>query len=214
MLPSFLHLFQGIITGVIISVSVGPMALITMKRTAEFGLRAGVISAITIALIDTSVAVLVLLGLNRSISFFTHVPKWIHTLGVIFIFIYGIYLFTKQTKITTPEKHPLKKHFYDTLVLSLLNPSTYVSFGVIALLLTRFLGSSLFGRIEILIGFLFGTFAWWIALVYFAFSKRSHVSAPRLQKWVGAIIMALSFIALITPGRAGYFPFIKELFRF
>lgn len=190
------------------------MALITMKRTAEFGIKAGIVSAITIALIDTSIAVLLLLGLNHSIPFLMHIPRYVHMFGIIFIFIYGIYLFTKKAKKSFAENHPLKKHFYDTLIISLVNPSTYISFGVIALLLTRFLGSSLFGRIEILIGFFLGAISWWLTLVYIAFNKRNHITAPEMQKWVGAIIMLLSFTALILPGKLGYLPVIKNLLNF
>jgi hypothetical protein len=46
----FIELLQGILIGIVISIPLGPVGLIVMKRTAEFGLRAGILSGLAIVL--------------------------------------------------------------------------------------------------------------------------------------------------------------------
>jgi threonine/homoserine/homoserine lactone efflux protein len=192
-----------------ISVSVGPIALITMKRTAEFGLRAGIISAIAIALIDTTVAILILLGVHHSLKSLIHIPRGLHLLLTIAILIYGLYLFTKKVRIEKNKDYPVKKHFWDTILLCFANPSTYISFSVIAILMTRFLGSSLFNRLEVIIGFFIGAIFWWLSLVHISFNNRSRLSIGQLQRGVGLLIMFLAIISLLTPGRFEHLSIIR-----
>lgn len=206
---SFFYLLQGIITGVTISVSVGPIALLTMKRTAEFGLRAGIISAIAIALIDTTVAILILLGVHHSLKSLIHIPRGVHFVLTLAILIYGIYLFTREARVEKNKDYPVKKHFWDTILICFANPSTYISFSVIALLLARFLETSLFDRFEVIVGFFIGAIFWWLSLVHISFNNRGRLSIGQLQKGVGLLIIFLAIVSLFSSGRFEHLSIVR-----
>ncbi len=208
---SLFYLAQGLGIGLLISVSVGPVALLTIQRTAQFGLRAGMISAFTIAVIDTLAAVLVLLGIHAYLPLLT-LPRKFHALGTLAILIYGVYLFFRKEQVVSLAIHPVQKHVWDTFLISFTNPSTYISFGVIALLCTRFVHSSLFDRIELSIGFFIGAIAWWLTLVRLAFTHKEWLNVPRLQKVVALLIIILALGTLLLPQYSGHFSLLRILF--
>ncbi len=208
---SSLYLVQGIIIGLAISLSIGPIALITIKRTAQYGFKAGIVASIAIVLIDTTVAFLVLLGIHSTHhSFYIHIPKYLKLILAFCMFIYGLTVFRKKMLPKKPD-HPLEKHFSETFMICLANPSTYISFGIIALLLSRFIGISIFDRTEVLFGFLIGALIWWIGLVAFSFKHRERISVKKLQKFVGLLIMLLALVFILNPHENHYNPFIHKL---
>ena len=203
------YFIQGLITGLAISISIGPIALLTVKRTAEFGLRAGFAGGGAVVLIDTAVALLVLFGIHHSHSFLIHIPKGVRLVIALCIFMYGVTLFRKKAT-PPPIDHPLEKHFSETVLLSLANPSTYVSFGIIALLLTRFIGISFFSRTEVLLGFFIGAVAWWGSLVALSHHHRDRIGIAQLQKIVGVLIMTLAVLVVATPKHSEILPIITR----
>ncbi len=204
------YLIQGVITGLAISISIGPIALLTVKRTAEFGLRAGLAGGAAVILIDTAVAILILFGIHHSHSFFIHIPKGVRFIIALCIFMYGITLFRKKAAPVHID-HPLDKHFSETMLLSLANPSTYVSFGIIALLLTRFIGMPVFNRTEVVIGFLVGAVLWWGSLVALSHHHRDRIGISQLQKIVGILIMGLAVLLVCAPNHPEFIPIITRL---
>lgn len=195
----FIELLQGILIGIVISIPLGPVGLIVMKRTAEHGLRAGILSGLAIVVIDSIAAVLILTSLHRSIPFLHKLPLWVHIVGGCIIFFYGL-----RTALTNPTfnleaKLPWHKHFFTAAAIALTNPSTYFSFGIIALLLSRFMEKTIFDRIEIATGFFIGAFLWWCALAFVAFSQRKrYLNAQYLHRIIGIIIMALSLFTFLV----------------
>ncbi|MDB5188815.1 MAG: Lysine exporter protein [Candidatus Nomurabacteria bacterium] len=194
----FLDLIWGIGIGIIISLPLGPIALITMKRTVHHGLRAGIISGLAIALIDTTATVIILLGLHHSRRSLYHVPHWLFFIGSIIVFFYGLRMLMADPLQTIERDLPWHKHFFASCVLALTNPSTYLAFGVIGLFLTRFIDQPLFTRAQVAIGFFIGAFLWWAVLAYIAFTQRKrYVKAVFLNKIIGVVIMVLAAVALV-----------------
>jgi NAD/NADP transhydrogenase beta subunit len=97
------------------------------------------------------------------------------------------------------------------MFLSLANPSTYVSFGIIALLLTRFIGAPVFDRTEVIIGFLVGAIAWWGSLVALSHHHRNRIGVSQLQKIVGVLIMGLAILLICSPNHSEFIPIITRL---
>ena len=117
-----LEILQGFAIGIIISIPLGPVGLITMKRTAEFGLRAGIMSGLAIVIIDTIGAILVLIGFHHSIRYFHHLPRWLHIGGAVIIFLYGLRISFNNPTRTIDNPLPWHKHFLSSAVLALTNP--------------------------------------------------------------------------------------------
>ena len=189
--------FQGLIIGIIISIPLGPVGLITMKRTAEHGLRAGIASALAIVLIDTIAAVFILMNLPRLAPVFRGLSFWMQILGGTIVLLYGVRLIIRSTLPTIEEQLPWHKHFITAAFIALTNPSTYFSFGVISLLLTRFIDTPSLTRAEVATGFFIGAMIWWCSLAFIAFTQRSYLKARHLQKVVGGIIVILAIGTLI-----------------
>jgi threonine/homoserine/homoserine lactone efflux protein len=204
----FLDLLSGVGIGIIISLPLGPVALITMKRTAQHGLRAGIISGLAIALIDTAATVIILLGLHHSRQTFYHVPFWLFLVGTIIVFFYGLRILLADPLKTIERDLPWQKHFFASFLLALTNPSTYLAFAVIGLFLNRFIDRPLFSRAVVGIGFFIGSFLWWSFLAYVAFTQRKrYEKAVILNKIIGIIIMLLAVIALIHNFASPHAPF-------
>lgn len=191
------YLLQGIGIGILISIPLGPVGLIVMKRTAEFGLRAGMLSGLAIVVIDSIGAILVLLGLHHTIPYLSRMPHWLTILGSILIFFYGLRIFFSNPSRTIDDALPWHKHFFSAVALALTNPSTYFSFGVIGLILTRFIEKPLYTRVEVAIGFFLGALLWWLTIAFVAFTQRNrYLTTVSIQRTVGIIIMILAIASL------------------
>jgi threonine/homoserine/homoserine lactone efflux protein len=194
----FLDIFWGIGIGIIISLPLGPVALITIKRTAQHGLKAGIISGFAVVVIDTIATVIILLGLHHSSTTFRYFPTWLFIIGSIIVFFYGLRMILADPLKTVDRDLPWHTHFITSAVLALTNPSTYLAFGVIGLFLTRFIDQPLFTRAQVIIGFFIGASLWWGTLAYVAFTQRKrYEKAVFLNKIIGGIIMLLAILALI-----------------
>jgi threonine/homoserine/homoserine lactone efflux protein len=208
----FLDLIYGIGIGIIISIPLGPVALITIKRTAQHGLRAGIISGFAIVLIDTAATIIILLGLHHSRYTFQTIPDWIFIIGSLLVFFYGLRMIFTDPLKTISRDLPWHTHFITSFILALTNPSTYLAFGVIGLFLTRFIDQPLFTRAQVAIGFFIGALLWWSGLVYTAFTQRKrYEKAVFLNKVIGAIIMILAAIALVHFFIAPHDPFFIHI---
>jgi threonine/homoserine/homoserine lactone efflux protein len=208
----FLDLLYGMGIGIIISLPLGPVALITMKRTVKHGLRAGVISGLAIALVDTVATVIILLGLHHSQRSFYHIPHWFFIITTIIVFFYGLRMIMADPLKAIECDLPWHKHFFASFVLALTNPSTYLAFGVIGVFLTRFVDQPLFTRAQVAIGFFLGAFVWWSVLAYVAFTQRKrYEKAAFLNKIIGALIMILAVLALVHNFSSPHAPFFIHL---
>jgi threonine/homoserine/homoserine lactone efflux protein len=209
---TFLNILTGIGIGVIISLPLGPVALITMKRTSRHGLRAGIISGLAIALVDTIATVLILLGLHHSQETFHFIPEWLFIIGSIIIFFYGLRILLADPLKTIERDLPWHEHFFTSIVLALTNPSTYLAFGVIGLFLTHFVDRPLFTRAQVAVGFFIGAFLWWSVLAYITFTQRKrYEKAVFLNKIIGVLIMVLVVIAVIHNIMGPHAPFFIHI---
>jgi len=107
----FLDLLYGVGIGVLISVPLGPVAIITMKRTAQHGLRAGIISGFAIVLVDTLATIVILLGMHHSGYTFHHIPDWIFIIGSLIVFFYGLRMILADP-LKTIERDLLSLDFF------------------------------------------------------------------------------------------------------
>jgi len=208
----FLDLFWGLGIGIIISLPLGPVALITIKRTAQHGLRAGIISGFAVVLIDTIATVVILLGLHHSRQTFHHFPTWLFIIGSIIVLFYGLRMILTDPLKSIERDLPWHKHFFASALLALTNPSTYLAFGVIGLFLNRFIDQPLFTRAQVVIGFFIGASLWWGTLVYVAFTQRKrYEKAVFLNKIIGGIIVILALLALVHIFTHPHAPFFIHL---
>ena len=209
------EIFIGIIIGIVFSIPLGPVGVIVMKRTLDFGARAGIISGLAIAIIDTAAALLFLVGLHNSAPYFRHIPQWIRICGNAIIFIYGLRMVLASAYEPVEENLPWHKHFFSAAGLALTSPSTYIAFGAMGLILSPLISKPLFTRIEVGIGFFIGAFIWWSVLALITVTHRDKYIGPqKLQRIVGIIIMCLALINMLAHHHAGtLFSFVPHLIQ-
>ncbi|HVY35688.1 MAG TPA: LysE family transporter [Candidatus Paceibacterota bacterium] len=195
---SFIDILYGVVIGFLVSLPVGPVALITMKRTAEFGLRAGIVAGLAIVVIDTTAAVAILLGLHHSFHYLRPLPSWFHIAGAAIIFFYGLRMVYTDPVHAIADELPWQKHFFGSIMIALSNPSTYFSFGAIGLLVSRFIHQSTFTRVSVGIGFFVGAFLWWCTLALIATTQRDRYrSARNIHHAIGVAIMFLAILIVL-----------------
>jgi threonine/homoserine/homoserine lactone efflux protein len=171
-----------------------------MKRTAEYGRRAGVIAGLAIVLVDTIAATAIIFGLHHAFPRFSHFPGWFHLLGALIVFFYGFRILMSIPKTESHAHQPWHRHFLNTLVVIFTNPSTYFSFGAIGVFLIRLGDTPITSRIVTLVGFAIGATIWWWALICIAASQRErYFKKASIHKLIGGLIMALAIASLFFP---------------
>lgn len=128
-------LIRGLIFGLSIAAVVGPMSVLCMQRTVHRGLLYGLVSGMGIATVDGVYGSIAGFGLTVIISFLFSLQLWIHLLGGLFLIYLGI-----RTVLTKPAERAaaakanassLLGAYVSTLLLTLTNPLTILSFAVI-----------------------------------------------------------------------------------
>lgn len=190
-------LLQGIVIGLLVSIPLGPIGLLTIKRTAIHGLRAGIIAALAVVLVDGVVASVFLLGFYQPFRQVHTIPFTVSLIGAVFVFFYGLKIFNDTGVSEVKEPKDWHHHFLGTLTMLATNPTTYVSFASIAVLLTRFIIKPLETRMFVALGFFLGALAWWITLILIAHEHRDHyLKNTTIRKIMGGIIMVLAVFTI------------------
>lgn len=193
------ELLQGIGIGLIISLPLGPIGIIVMKRTIESGIRAGSIAGIAIVTVDTLATITLLLGIHHSVPLFHIIPRWVLIIGGLGFFTYGALMAFGPEKKTAQQEIPWHHHFGSALLLTLSNPSTYMSFAITGMLVSRFMQSAISTKLAVASGFFIGASLWWALLITIAFTQRKrYQNLHHTQRIVGTIIMILAIITCFS----------------
>ena len=196
------YLLKGIIVGLAVSIPVGPIGIICIRKTIQEGRLAGFISGIGAALADTCYGVIAALGVSAISSFLITQAFWLKLLGGSFLLILGIKLFF--TKVgegsTTKVKKGYFNNFLTTFLLTITNPTTVIAF--LAIFAAIGLGdsySTLNSSTYLVMGVFFGSASWWLILsstVNLFQSKFTPKRMVRLNKFSGVLIFSFGVWAM------------------
>jgi threonine/homoserine/homoserine lactone efflux protein len=134
-LSSFLHpLFEGIILGLTVAISLGPALFALLQTSIKHGVKIGIFLAAGIFISDLTLVVALYFGAAQIITN----PKYHLVLGIvggIVMTIFGIYTFFKKVpqteqveainEITVKKKGPFP-YFFKGFILNLANPFLWV----------------------------------------------------------------------------------------
>lgn len=187
----FVGLLQGIIIGILVSVPLGPIGLVTIEHTIIYGPRRGYMSALLIASIDTVAVCMILFGLHHAIGA-VHVPIAIRIIGSVIIFLYGAHMFYAKQK--SPVAVPRVQTFLEIILIIVSNPATYISFGIMNIFFAPLIHRSITVHVAALIGFALAAFGWWILLV--ALAKQIKKSLPKMALVHRVIGIGIMFSAV------------------
>ena len=190
---------KGLIIGFSIAAPVGAIGVLCIKRTLTQGQLAGFVSGIGAATADSLYGCIAGFGLTFVSRFLTAQQFWLQVIGGVFLCYLGVKTFLDKPvkESILVNKSSLLNAYFSTFCLTLINPSTILSFAAIFAGLG--LTNTTYGSEALLIaGVFLGSAAWWLIL-------SSSVSLLRLKSHQLTLLNRASGIILITFGLLALF---------
>ncbi len=197
-------LLKGIILGFSIAAPVGPIGILCIRRTLQFGRFSGLFSGLGAAIADVIYAIIAAFGLTFVSNFLMAGQFWLRLIGGGFLLYLGWKTFFAKVSDKTKEiSHTtLLNDFVSTFFLTITNPMTILSFlAVFAGLGLSSIQGSYLEAAALVIGVFLGSATWWLLLSEGVTLFRKKVS-DKVMRWInrvaGMIIIAFGLAALLT----------------
>jgi threonine/homoserine/homoserine lactone efflux protein len=202
--PSFF--IRGLLIGLSIAATVGPMSLLCIQRTLNRGQLYGLISGLGIATADGVYGSIAAFGLTLITNFLVSEQIWIRLIGGLFLIYLGIKtILSKPAERAAVLKTKSNGYFgayTSTFLLTLTNPLTILSFtAIFAGIGVGSAGKSILSATAVVIGVFTGSTLWWIILTSGVSLLRKKI-IPQWLLWInrisGSIITLFGMLALLT----------------
>jgi len=208
---SFSLLWEGFIIGIAVSVPLGPLGMLCIKRTVNKNWKSGFLSGLGIAASDVIYAIIAGFSLNIIINFIRSYEIYFKILGASMVVLLGLYIF-----MSNPAKDVLKyrrkgnsyvQDFLTAFLLTFTNPlSVFVFIAIFTGYSLVLELSQLFEALLIIGGIFLGGATWWFILTGLANLFKHKLTISTL--WWANKIIGLSVI-LIAVGLFAYLLFKK-----
>ncbi|MCK9641102.1 MAG: LysE family translocator [Prolixibacteraceae bacterium] len=204
-------LWKGVVTGLAVSIPLGPLGILCIQRTVNKNWKSGIFSGIGIATADTVYALVAGFGLSIIIDFIRAYELYFKLVGFFVLLLLGIYIFrSNPTKQIQDYKRRGSSHLQDFLTTFLVTLSNPLSVFVFMAIFTGYSIVLQFSRpLEALLtfgGIFIGGSLWWFIITGFANLFRHKLTISTLY-WankiigLGVILVAVAFfIYLQTVG--------------
>ena len=192
---------RGLAVGFTIAAAVGPISLLTIRRTIAHGRVYGLVSGLGVAAADASYGAVAAFGLTAVTAVLVGARTALALIGgafLVWLAIRTIRARPAAAAAETDERPGLVPAFLSIYGLTMTNPMTILSFGGI------FAGLGLAGRggLEaalLTVGVLFGSTLWWIGLTAVVGRLRARFT-PRVLVWInrvsGTVLLVFGAVAI------------------
>jgi threonine/homoserine/homoserine lactone efflux protein len=193
-------LSKGLMAGLAIAVPVGPVNVLCASRTLRKGRLSGLLSGFGAATADTLYGAIAGFSITFLIQFLEREEFWIRVLGGLLLMGIGTMYFCKPARdVDLPsENGAAGSDFSSTLLLTLTNPTTILSF--LAVLAGLGMGGHrLWWLTFLLVGGIFvGSMLWWVTLVLMVNRFRDRFD-PRAMRGMNRIAgLAIGGFGVVT----------------
>lgn len=195
-------LLQGMIIGFSIAAPVGPIGLLCIRRTLTEGRVAGLLSGLGAATADTIYGGIAGFGLTYAANVLTSQQLGLSLGGGIFLCYLGLRTFLSKPaeRAASISTRGLAAAYISTLLLTLANPLTILSFAAVFAGLGVTVAAGSYFTAALLVGGVFlGSAAWWLILSSLVSRLRTRVKSDQL-KWInrlsGLVIMIFGLVVL------------------
>ncbi len=208
-------LLRGMLIGLSIAATVGPMSMLCIQRTVQKGHLYGLVSGLGIATADGFYGSVAGFGLTVVANFLVSQQVWIRLVGGIFLVYLGV-----RTMLSRPPERAaaiqmrasrtsgLLGAYSSTLLLTLTNPLTILSFAAIFAGLGVAAGGGSEGASKgaltaalVVLGVFCGSALWWCMLTWVISRVRGKFT-PTWMLWLnrvsGCIIAIFGVVALVS----------------
>jgi threonine/homoserine/homoserine lactone efflux protein len=194
---------RGLAIGFTVAAAVGPISLLTIRRTLAHGPIYGLVSGMGVALADASYGGIAAFGLTAVTSVLVGARAGLGLIGGVFLVWLAIRTIRAKPAgaAEEPEERPgLAGAFLSIYGLTMTNPMTILSFAGV------FAGLGLAGRggaeaALLTLGVFLGSSLWWVVLTAVVGRLRSRVT-PTALAWVnrlsGVVLLAFGVAAVLV----------------
>jgi threonine/homoserine/homoserine lactone efflux protein len=198
-------LLRGFVIGISIAAPVGPIGVLCIRRTLAQGRLAGLLSGLGAATADALYGAVAGFGLTVISAFLVEQRDWLRSLGGLFLCYLGVRTFlARPAEDEPPARSSIARGYagayLSTLLLTLANPITILSFAAIfaGLGLAEAAGDPRSAAVLVL-GVFGGSATWWLLLSGGVGLARDRFT-PAAMIWVNrlsaATIVAFGLAAL------------------
>ena len=199
-------LIRGLVLGFSIAAPVGPIGVLCIHRTLIEGRASGFVSGLGAATADALYGCIAGFGITFISNILVNQQVWLRLVGGLFLCCLGIktsLATTKPAERAAPaEGSGIIGAYTSTLVLTLTNPITILSFAAVFAGLGTANTSEGYGPAAALVlGVFAGSALWWLLLSSVAGAFRTRVNA-RALRWVnrisGVVVTGFGLLALLS----------------
>ncbi len=196
---------RGVVIGFSLAAPVGPIGVLTIRRTLAHGRLTGFVSGLGTATADAFYGLIGALGLTSLTTLLTAQSGWLGLIGGGFLCYLGVRTFMARPAALedAPEQTALglAGAYVSALGLTLTNPATILAFAVIfAGLNADMTAGSAVAAVVVVAGVFIGSAAWWLVLSTVTNWLRGRLNVAALV-WVnrlsGLIIIGFGVLALV-----------------
>lgn len=198
--------------GLAIAASVGPIALLCIRRTLARGRLVGLVSGLGAATADGTYGMVAAFGLSAVSDLLEAQSFYLRIFGGLFLCYLGVKAFFEQSrtysssdlKAASRSSLTLVGAYTSTLALTLTNPMTILFFaGVFAGLgITQ---TQRINSVTLVFGVFTGSLLWWLVLTSGVVYLRNRLTAEKLARFnrvsskvFGALIFGFGLVALFA----------------
>lgn len=196
---------RGVAAGLLIAAPVGPVNVLCIQRSLQKGWRAGILSGLGAALVDTLYGGIAGFSISLIIQFLIREQLWIRLIGGILLIGLGVFYYNKKPLSLKSGKEEKSDHsdLISTFLLTATNPTTVLSFLAILAMLGLGEHRPLWETSLLVGGIFIGSMTWWIVLAGGAHMLRDKVTDDTMR-WlnrIGGIAIAVFGIVNIIFSR-------------
>lgn len=193
-------LLRGLMFGFLIAMPVGPIGVLCIQRTLQYGQRHGLVSGLGAATADGFYGLVAAFGLTFISQFLTNHSMELRLVGGVFLCYLGIKTFFSPTATTQTDLTNLSLYqaYSSTLFLTLTNPMTILSFTLIFAGLGLSGGQDYGASSLLVLGVFLGSAAWWFILSGGVSLFRRHVYGNWVNRLAGGVIVGFGLISILS----------------
>jgi threonine/homoserine/homoserine lactone efflux protein len=193
-ITDFWLLLKGAVIGFAVAAPVGPIGMLCIRTTLERGRIAGFAAGLGAAVADAVYGAIGVLGVTAISGIIEAQRFWLELGGGVFVIAFGIHLGLTRPNYQNSDEIPVSlfADFLKTLLLTLANPSTILTFMAIFAGVPAAAGAAQLQAVPVIVlGVLLGSAAWWLTLSQGVGFIRHRISEQALKwmNWVAGILL-------------------------
>lgn len=195
---------RGMLIGFSIAAPVGPIGILCIRKSLQFGRRSGFVSGLGAAVADAFYGAVAAFGLTVISNFLLMGQSWLRWIGGIFLLYLGLKTLLSSPRETarSVSQTSLLSDFVSTFFITMTNPMTIFSYlAVFAGFGLSETGGTFSGATLIVVGVFVGSALWWLILsggVGFFRSRMNLTWMKWINRLAGTIILGFGLALLFN----------------